>query len=212
MLPEPEVVEPALDRMLTLLLASAAVNVAPEISPLGEPLLMVQNITAVPPKVDHVGKMANQDVVRFVRQGKRVFLEMPNFDYKRNEGQSLSDAVERAQPNLDAVVLALLVQPRDEVLDLRQVAALGDDRDGVVQAVGLDDGLLALGPVGEQAFQLGDHVERLGLLEPDELHIAVGAFGRLVERREDFLHDFEMRRRAGNDERVRARIHGDTAH
>ena len=33
---------------------------------LGEPLLMVQNITAVPPKVDHVGKMANQDVIRTI--------------------------------------------------------------------------------------------------------------------------------------------------
>ena len=47
MLPEPALVEPALDRMLTLLLASAAVSVAPEISPLGEPLLMVPLLTAL---------------------------------------------------------------------------------------------------------------------------------------------------------------------
>ena len=46
MLPEPEVVEPALDRILTLLLASAAVNVAPEMSPLGEPLLMAEESTS----------------------------------------------------------------------------------------------------------------------------------------------------------------------
>jgi hypothetical protein len=50
MLPEPEVVEPALDRMLTLLLASAAINVAPEISPLGEPLLMVPLFCCQPRK------------------------------------------------------------------------------------------------------------------------------------------------------------------
>lgn len=90
---------------------------------LGEPLLMVQNITAVPPKVDHVGKMANQDVVRFVRQGKRVFLEMPNFDYKRNEGQSLSDAVERAQ--------------RSTILASYEVVAENEQGDPVVNVTGL---------------------------------------------------------------------------
>ena len=117
------------------------------------------------------------------------------------------DAVERAEAHLNAVVLALLVEARDEVLDLREIAALGDDGDGVVHHVRLDERLLALGPLGEEQLQLARHIERLGLLEPDELHVAVGALRDLVERGQNLLHHFEVRGRARDDERVGPRVH-----
>ena len=93
---------------------------------LGEPLLLVANITAVPPKVDHLGKMANQDVFRFIRRGKRVYLESPSYVHRPIAGQSLSDAVERSH--------------RGSLIASFEVLAQNDQGDPVINATPMFQG------------------------------------------------------------------------
>ena len=118
-------------------------------------------------------------------------------------------AVERAQAHLQTGVLALLVEARDEILNLWHVPASGDDGEGIVESVGLDDGLLLLLAAVEHRLDLARHVESLGLLQPHELHVALTALRRLVERRQNLLHRAEVSSRAGDDQGVGAFIHRD---
>ena len=48
---------------------------------LGKQLLMVANATSVPSDVDHVGKSLNQDVVRFVQRGNKIFFQQVDHSF-----------------------------------------------------------------------------------------------------------------------------------
>ena len=71
----------------------------------------------------------------------------------------------------------------DQVLDLRHVGSLGDDRQGVGLAIHFQDGLFA-----SRAFLIDSghfHADICGacILQPDELDIPIGTLGCLVQRR-----------------------------
>ena len=118
-------------------------------------------------------------------------------------------AVERAQAHLQTGVLALLVETRDEILNLWHVATPRDDGERIVERVRLDDRLLILVATGEHRLHLARYIVSLGLLQPHELHVALAALRCLVERRQNLVHHAEVRARAGDDQRVGALVHRD---
>ena len=119
------------------------------------------------------------------------------------------DAVEGAEADDVGGVLALGVEAGDEFLDLGEVGAAPDEGEGVVGEIGLDDGALGLGAIGEDGLDLGGDVEGAALAEPDELDVAVGAIGGLVEGGEELLDDGEVVGGAGDHEGVGAVLDGD---
>lgn len=64
---------------------------------LDKPLLMVATATAVPANVDHVGKALNEDVVRFVQQGNKVYFQAVSYNFAADPNRPIASAVEASQ-------------------------------------------------------------------------------------------------------------------
>ena len=119
-------------------------------------------------------------------------------------------AIDGAEAHLDARIFAGLIEFGDDVLRLKDIGATTDQRDGIGERVGFDDGSFGLGTFGEDGIELGCHIDGARILEPNKLHVALTFFGHFVESLKKLFDNFEMRLAAGEDKRVGALINGQT--
>nr|WP_295079181.1 zinc-dependent metalloprotease [uncultured Roseateles sp.] len=75
---------------------------------LDKPLLMVATATAVPTGVDHVGKALNEDVVRFVQQGNKLYFQTVSHAAVADPSRPIASAVEAAQR--DTVLMSFPIE------------------------------------------------------------------------------------------------------
>lgn len=115
------------------------------------------------------------------------------------------NAIHRAQPNLHTRITRRVIQARDQILNLGQIGLPGDDGDRIVIGVRFQNGAFLTRPIFIQGLDFGHDVEGLGLLEPDEVNVAVGTFGGLVQGGQNLLDHFEMRI-SGRDNQLAAAL------
>ncbi|MBY0236604.1 MAG: zinc-dependent metalloprotease [Burkholderiaceae bacterium] len=75
---------------------------------LDKPLLMVATATAVPTGVDHVGKALNEDVVRFVQQGNKLYFQTVSHAAVADPARPIASAVDAAQR--DTVLMSFPIE------------------------------------------------------------------------------------------------------
>jgi hypothetical protein len=89
-------------------------------SMLDQPLLMVATVTQVPAGVEHVGRSLGEEMVRFVRNGNRLFLQQVAPAYAVDPAQVNAEAVQRSQ--------------REPILAVFQIEAFGPGEAPVIEA------------------------------------------------------------------------------
>ena len=118
-------------------------------------------------------------------------------DLRIDVGEEGDDLVHRndvhgEEADLEAGLGAGLVELPDQVLDLGHVGRAGDEGERVRRAVGLDHRTLGAGAVGIDRLDAVLDIECPGVLEPDELDVAVGPFRGAVEGGEELFDQLEV--------------------
>ncbi|MEL4177294.1 zinc-dependent metalloprotease [Roseateles sp. PN1] len=110
---------------------------------LDKPLLMVATATAVPTGVDHVGKALNEDVVRFVQQGNKLYFQTVSHAAVADPARPIASAVEAAQR--DTVLMSFPIEAFGKngapVIEVSRLfsAEVGDfSARGILKGSGLD--------------------------------------------------------------------------